>query len=289
MRLLSMVLPLMLIAASAPPADPPPAHRVMTFNIRCGPAEDGLNHWEKRKDLVVEVIRRTRPLVVATQEGYRFQWTYVLEKLPHYGLFGQGRLGGDENEMSAILYDTRRLRLREGGDFWLSETPERVSQGWDGSLPRMCTWAYLEFLKPAPGEALGFYFFSTHFDHRGATARLKSAELIRERARRLPRRAPVVVGGDFNCGAGSDPYAALTAEGLLGDLARRVERVDGPEGTYHGFKGGAPAGPAIDWLLATSDVSARRVWVETFQRAGRCPSDHYPVVAEVSFPMRPGS
>jgi hypothetical protein len=42
---------------------------VMTFNLRFANPVDGANEWQFRKDLVVDVIRRQAPDLLATQEG----------------------------------------------------------------------------------------------------------------------------------------------------------------------------------------------------------------------------
>jgi hypothetical protein len=38
----------------------PGERRVMQFNVRCGTASDGANHWERRKDFLLETIRTFR-------------------------------------------------------------------------------------------------------------------------------------------------------------------------------------------------------------------------------------
>ena len=47
--------------------------RAMSFNIRLGVAKDGDNHWEKRKETVVQAITEFAPDFVGTQETYEFQ------------------------------------------------------------------------------------------------------------------------------------------------------------------------------------------------------------------------
>lgn len=41
----------------------------------------------------------------------------------------------------AIFWRTAELELLDKGTFWLSETPDQVSKGWDASYRRTCTWA----------------------------------------------------------------------------------------------------------------------------------------------------
>ena len=44
-----------------------------------------------------------------------------------------------------------QCELREKGDFWLSETPDVPSKGWDAVLPRICSWGH---------DYLGFEHFN---------------------------------------------------------------------------------------------------------------------------------
>ena len=59
-RLLCTLL-LCLIAARSVEAAPPEPLRVMSFNIRYGTAKDGPNHWDLRKDFLVETIKAFKP------------------------------------------------------------------------------------------------------------------------------------------------------------------------------------------------------------------------------------
>ena len=58
------------------------------------------------------------------------------EALPGYDYIGVGRDDGKEKgEHSAIFYRTDKFDVIEKGDFWLSETPDVPSKGWDAVLP----------------------------------------------------------------------------------------------------------------------------------------------------------
>ena len=83
------------------------------------------------------------------------------EALPSYDYIGVGRDDGKEKgEHSAIFYRTDKFDVIEKGDFWLSETPDVPSKGWDAVLPRICSWGHFKckdnrlripFLQPAHG------------------------------------------------------------------------------------------------------------------------------------------
>ena len=92
----------------------------------------------------------------------------LLTGLTEYNYVGVGRDDGKtKGEYSAIFYKKDELRLIEESTFWLSETPENVSVGWDAALPRICTYALFEHQE----SKRKYWHFNTHFDHMGVSAR----------------------------------------------------------------------------------------------------------------------
>ena len=131
------VLSLVVLALIAPsstqqPPSQPSDVRVMTFNIRYGTANDGENHWEKRKDFLIETIKAFDPDLLGTQETLGFQRDYLAEKLKLYDVLGVGRDDGREaGEMAALYFKRSRFEKLDGGHFWLSETPDQAgSKSW---------------------------------------------------------------------------------------------------------------------------------------------------------------
>ena len=90
--------------------------RVMTFNVRYGTADDGPDHWDKRKDLVFETLRQSGADMIGLQEALRFQLDQIEQAVGGYAEIGEGREGGTKDEYSAILMtrdlyrDRRSLR-----------------------------------------------------------------------------------------------------------------------------------------------------------------------------------
>ena len=176
-----------------------------SYNIRCDTPVDGDNAWPYRKERVEALIRFYGFDVLGVQEAKPSQMS-DLHTMPGFASVGVGRDGGDRGEYSAIFYRTDRLRVLDSGTFWLSETPDTVSKGWDAALNRICTWAKMKDRRT--GRV--FYFFNTHFDHVGREARLRSAELLAGRIRAVAGdKYPVLCTGDFNAHAESEPVAVM--------------------------------------------------------------------------------
>lgn len=264
--------------------DEPAPLRVMSFNIRLGVAKDGPNHWDKRRNLVVETIQKFKPDLLGTQETYHFQADYLKQHLPGYGYVGWTRQAGKKGEQCGILFLRERFELVQSGQFWLSKTPEKKgSKSWDSSLPRIVTWIEVKD-KKADGRQLRF--LNTHFDHRGKVARLEAAKMLRESAKKHADR-PVIVTGDFNCSDTSPPYKALFVGGVLTDTfrAKHPKKLKN-EGTFNGFKG-TDNGARIDWVLHNDRFETIDAAIDKTSREGRYPSDHFPVTGILKWKTRP--
>ncbi|MGV3486274.1 MAG: endonuclease/exonuclease/phosphatase family protein [Planctomycetaceae bacterium] len=268
--------------------DASPAVKVMSFNIRYGTAPDGENHWNRRKEFLIDTIRAYSPDLLGTQETLGFQRDYLASEFPEYDHLGVGRVdGGTDGEMTALFFRKERFERLDGGHFWLSETPEKIgSLSWDSSLPRMVTWVKL---RERRGEApLELVFFNTHFDHKGVVARVESARLLREKVDEIGNGTPVVVTGDFNAAEGSDPYKTLFARAADGppplvDSLRALEPSRGKhEGTFSGFKAEVTLGHRIDWIGLSPDWKILSAGIDRTAKDGVTPSDHFPVVATIA-------
>ncbi len=177
---LASLLMVTLSFVAAPIAHPmsEPSVRIMSYNIRYDNPDDGINAWGKRKENVASLIRFYQADLIGLQEVLYKQLTYLEQQLAGYGRIGVGRDDGkQQGEFSPIFYAKEKLALLDQGTFWLSDTPDRPSVGWDASMERIATWG--QFRHEASGDTV--FFFNTHFDHRGEQAREESARLLRSR------------------------------------------------------------------------------------------------------------
>lgn len=255
--------------------------RVMSFNIRYDTPHDGYHAWPHRRSLVAEVIRLHDADLLGLQEVLPGQITDLLHLLPEYGIFGVARDTGRNSEFVPICYRRSRLQLLDGGTFWLSETPDEMSRGWDAALKRIATWA--KFEDRQTGKQL--FFFNTHLDHRGQQARRESALLLLHRIRQYnPTQLPVLLSGDFNAEPTDLPYQLITQQpDTLGlhDARLSAQSVIGPSGTWAGFTVPRQIGGRIDYLFYQHRVAVLRYATLTDGWHQQLPSDHLPVLAEV--------
>lgn len=254
---------------------------VLTYNIRYDNPGDGDDAWPKRRDHLAAQLRFIKPDIFGIQEGLHRQLVYLDEQLPDYTRVGVGRDDGKEaGEYSALFFLKKRFGLLASGTFWLSETPDTVSKGWDAALPRICTFAHL--YDSLAGKNL--WVFNTHFDHIGVEARRRSAELILKKIREKNAAGEqVILMGDFNAVPHDEPIGVLT-QSLVDTRSASTEPPFGPEGTFNGFKFQEPVQKRIDYIfLSGTDLKVKQYAVLSDSRNCHYPSDHLPVLARMTW------
>ena len=257
--------------------------RLMTYNIRLDLASDGANRWANRSHWVAAQVLWLRPDIFGMQEVLPNQKADLTAQLPQYQLFGGGRDDGKEaGEASPIGYDKSRFDFLEGGMFWLSPTPAAPSKGWDAALPRIVTWVRLR----VRGARQVVLAVNTHWDHIGVVARQQSAAQMLQWVETHSRRCEkVMLFGDFNSEIDSEQMRAMTKGPLALRDARAASKTAafGPVGTFNEFNPLPRTSRAIDHILLGREIDVERyaVFVQTID--GRVPSDHFPVLVDLSF------
>ena len=263
--------------------------KVMTFNVRYNTDRDGPDRWALRREMAVDLIRRFEGDFVGIQEALPDQYTDLLKMLPEYHMHGRTRLADpNKGEATLVLYRHDRWQLDpdDHGLFWFSDTPKVAgSNTWGNSYPRMVAWG--RFIEKKTGR--GVYMYNTHFDHVSETGRQKSAAMLAQRIADRRRPEPVLVTGDFNARGSSPVMNTLMGKTpdspiKLVDTFRMLHPDEKQTRTCHRFRGGTK-GSKIDHILALPGVEVRSAEILRDNRDGRYPSDHYPVTAEVTFPV----
>ena len=251
---------------------------LMSYNIRYANRNDGENSWSNRKDFLANQIKFYEPDIMGVQEALFDQLKYLDEQLNDYEYLGVGRDGGEKGEFSAIFYNTEEFDVLEKNTFWLSETPDEISKGWDAALNRICTYALFE--NEDTGEK--FWVFNTHFDHRGEEARRESAKLIISKITEInDENLPVVLMGDLNLEPETESIQFLSNK--MNDSKKVAEDVVfGPEGTYNGFDFIEPVQRRIDYIFTSkNDINVLKYAVLSDSQDLRYASDHLPVFVEL--------
>ena len=250
--------------------------KIMSFNVLCyGKDEHALEH---RKPLVIRCIRDEMPDVLGVQESHREWMDTLCNALPEYAFVGVGRDDGKQKgEYSPVFYRRDKYTLLDSGTFWLSETPDTPSFGWNAACRRVCSFALLR--EKDSGKT--FAAVNTHLDHVSEQARVEGIRLVVEKLRSFGD-IPVLCTGDFNTDEGSEAYKIMTDD-FMADAKYLAENSDSGC-TYHGFgQEGCETWSPIDFIFVKKDA----VQVQTYRICreridGQMPSDHYAVVCDVT-------
>ena len=252
--------------------------KVISYNIRCGvnPGQDGENNWEYRKQASINMINDEKPTIFGLQEALPPHLEYLKEQLPQYASYGIARDDGKtEGEYMTIYYLKDEVELLNCGTFWLSETPETPSMGWDAACKRTCTWAKMR-MKRSGKE---FAYLNTHLDHVGKVAQREGLALMMKRASEIvPDGMPVFVTADFNCVTSDPIFEPIKA--VMKDARETAPQTD-RRATFNGWKPNATA--VIDHIFYRgAEPKSFRVLCDKNYDAPYI-SDHYPVVLEAEF------
>lgn len=250
--------------------------KIMSYNIKLDYPKEGKNSWTNRKSFMVNQIKFYEPDVLGVQEAMPNQMKDTDSLLTDYSFVGVGRDDGKkEGEFSAIFFKNKELKVLQSSTFWLSQTPEKVSMGWDAVCNRVCTYALFQDKKTNKK----FWVFNTHFDHVGKEARTKSAVLILDKIKGLNiENHPVFLTGDFNMEPNHESINYITQ--TLKD-SKAISEIDfGPEGTFNGFHFDQTVTRRIDYIFVSEDVEVNKYAVLSDNWNMQYPSDHLPVLIE---------
>ena len=274
---------------------------VMTFNIKGDGGSLGertsANSWypligngAARKERALSVIGTYDPDLMSVQELKENQLADLLGStaLAGYAYYGAGRETGTTGDSNGVFYRTSRFTRLDQGDFWLSSTPDVPGtvfpgNGSDTGNPRMATW-----MKLYDNQSKATYFvLSTHWSL-DSLARQQGASLIRTQIEQLAGDLPIIALGDLNSTQTSTEYrrlsGALNPSGFqLTNAYRDVYPTSsGQERTFHDWTGNT-SGSSIDHIFYSTgsifDAVSANIVHTSF--AGKYPSDHFPVTANL--------
>tara|TARA_R110002094_G_scaffold17000_2_gene28553 strand:+ start:2014 stop:2919 length:906 start_codon:yes stop_codon:yes gene_type:complete len=253
---------------------------VMTYNIRLDVASDGENAWANRKDFLSAQVQFYSPDIMGVQEARPNQMEDLKSFLIDYKTIGIGRDGENKGEFSAIFYNSKKIKVENENTFWLSETPSKISKGWDAAYPRICTYGLFTILE----SNQKVWVFNTHLDHVGAEAQLQGMQLILKRIASLnTENYPVIVMGDFNVEPDSQLITNLKQQ--MSDSKERSKITFGSNGTFNGFKFHELITRRIDYIMLSKhpNLEVAKYGVLSSSIDFKYPSDHFPVYVELNF------
>ncbi len=262
--------------------------KIMTFNILYNSHKvfSGNTSWEIRHPIMIDCLKNHTPEMLGTQESFEFQTDSIIKAFPQWSVFGKGRyhnvpavnpnrpyedMGG---ESCRILFDTTRFVLLDEGTFWHSDYPDSA-----GSR----TWGKFQI----KNSNTKFVVMNTHF-HWGEPYVENTARLIMKKWREIAARLPTILMGDFNLDPASETHklfcgeiAAANIRGNFIDCWQALKKPEIDAGTSNDFNG-TKSKTRIDWILVTPEFKVNTIDIIYDNENGIYPSDHYPVMAELT-------
>ena len=248
--------------------------KVISFNIRCVDDKDGHSVAERAPRLKT-VVSPYDADIMGFQE-YTPLWEEHIAALfgDKYEMFNKYRTLTGWVESAPILWKKDKFECLNKGYFWLSDTPEVESRGWDTlGCCRMCEYVVLK--DKASGES--FVAMNTHFGF-GDECQIKSSALMAKHAKDIST-LPTFVTGDFNMTPSSPGYAEMTK------YFTDINAVTGNNtvSTYHGYELNNNFDAHIDFCFIDSRIRALGQEVIDQLVDGKFPSDHYGIYSEIEF------
>lgn len=277
---------------------------VGSYNIRYdndGDRKNG-NGWDQRFPVITSLIDFVDYDVFGAQEVLVNQLVDLKKRLTDYDYVGVGRDDGKvAGEFAPIFFKKKKFKKLKSGVFWLSETPDRPSKGWDAALPRICTWVQLQEIN----SGKKFWYFNLHMDHVGVKAREKSSRLVVKKMKEFVKGELAILTGDFNVDQNNEIYNILQESDFIEDSFELAPTKFTWNGTFNAFDNNLWTDSRIDHVFVTPRIKVKHyaVLTESYRNAKenseevkkgdfpkelsfkqyetRLPSDHFPLVVKI--------
>lgn len=247
--------------------------KVISFNIRCCDDKNG-NSIAERAPRLSAVTASYDADVMGFQE-IRPKWEEHIDNYfsDRYDMYLKYRTYGDQQEGAAIFWKKDKYELIDKGNFWLSDTPEVESKGWDERYDchRQCVYVILREIS----SGKKFTFMNTHYGF-GDGCQIKSSVLIYEYSRRISEY-PTFISGDFNMTPKSKGYEEITK--YFTDVNAVCD--NDTRDTYHGYDPSVYRDVHIDYVFVGNGVKPLSQKIIDDSVEGMYPSDHFGLYNEI--------
>jgi len=246
---------------------------VISFNIRCCDDRNN-NSIAERAPRLAKITSRYNADVIGFQE-YRPKWEpYIAEFYnDKYDMFLKYRNNTIDVEASPILWRKDKFDCIKTGYFWLSDTPETQSRGWDNKYHcyRMCVYVILREKQ----SQKTFTVMNTHFGF-GDKGQVKSVNLIYDYSKKISNHKTFIVG-DFNMTPTSIAYDQMTK--YFKDV--NAHTANDLRSTFHDYKPEKTRDSHIDYCFIDENIIPINQTLITDTVDGKYPSDHFGLFIEL--------
>lgn len=262
-------------AAQTEPVSESETLKVISYNVQT--QNGNATPLETRSVWLKTVIDSYDPDIMGFQEVTPEWLAFLKRKFRNYDFVGEPRTGGSNpGEYSPIFYKSDKYELLETKTFWLSETPDVESLGWDAAYPRVCTYAVLK--DKQTGTVI--VHMNTHIDHKGKTAKTEQIKLLAAYAAEHFADDYVVLTGDFNNKQDSGNYLLMVTDTIFADTKLSAAKTENYASFISSYEKDNSA-PPIDFIFFNKTKFTADVYhVIRDDIDGNYPSDHFGLYGE---------
>ena len=245
--------------------------KAISFNIRCVDDEN-CHSIPERAPRLQTVVEPYDADVIGFQE-YTPCWEECIKEYfgDKYDYYNQYR-ATDWLESGPIYWKKDTFECFDRGCFWLSDTPEIMSGGWDDyGCNRLCVYVVLKNKE----DGKTFVYMNTHLGF-GEENQVKSVRLIQQYMEKFAEY-PTFITGDFNMTPNSLPYAEMVKKYAdVNELTVKDRR-----STYHGYQLQNDFELHIDYCFIDKNFQPISFKIIDTLIDNKFPSDHYGFYTEL--------
>lgn len=248
--------------------------KIMTFNLRYDNETDGEHSWSFRQGSLLKMIQKHQADVIGTQETSDKIFAFLETHCPDYDLAGDGREANRLGERCTVMIRKENYQILKTETVWLNGKFDLAGDlDPEEGFARICTMVLIQ----DKATHVKTRIFNCHLAYQSNTVIQRNGENLLNYIQRYQyTRIPFVLMGDFNSAIDHPIHEPLLSRFKEAYLSLNQER---PR-TFHAY--GDPKGiVAIDFIY-TNTLTFHNVMTDTSKFDGLYPSDHYPVIAELT-------
>lgn len=269
--------------------------RVMSYNIRSAAMKEESveNEWPQRREPSINMLLDYKPDLVGIQEAQPVQREDLVEGVGDiYGLFSAVDDGVDDvyTGHTAILYRKDRFDVLDKGHFWLSPTPDEVSQpAWNATDRQYRTTVWMKLHDNKAGKDI--LLINTHLPYKTADVEARTAciDLIVERMIEMGGlKMPVFITGDMNASWYTTDSRRSSLQGYFARLESARENC--PKNltpSVYSYNAFGLSTPAVTWnidhIFYREAIPVDFAVVNKATYGVKYISDHYPIVLNCKY------
>lgn len=248
--------------------------KIMTFNLRYDNETDGKHSWSFRQGALLKMIRKQKADVIGTQETTDRIYAFLKQHNRSYWLVGDGRNADRKGERCTVLIKKSRYDVLETETVWLNGDFHKAGDlDPREGFARICTMVLVQDKQTLVKTRI----FNAHLAYQSEEVIARNGEQLLKYIRSFEStKIPFVLMGDFNSSIDKPLH-----QPLLERYHEAYKTLNQPRpNTFHAY--GDPQGiDAIDFIY-TDALTFISVTTDISTFDGLYPSDHYPVIAELT-------